>query len=116
MRNEIKTLIFATSSLIGMGGAFGCGDNGGRDDTAEGSNSNSQGSLVTVADTVPTTSVGGESQGASQADNSGGGSMGESGGTNDTNDPSAASVTNDTSSVKTDVGAQPDFGVPTCGG
>ena len=118
MRNELKTLILATTSVIGsvigVGGVVGCGDNGGRDDTAGGTGTNNtQVSLVTLGETTPTT--GGATDGVTEADNTGGAGMSASEGTSEAN-PSMASMTNDTSSVKTDVGSQPDFGVPTCGG
>jgi hypothetical protein len=111
MRNELKTLIFASAVV-------GCGDSGGRDDTASGTGTNtnpSQVSLNTLSDTTPTGSVS-ASEGATEGD-TGSGSMSASNATT-TNDPSAVSVTGDdeTGAVKTDVGQQPDFAVPTCGG
>lgn len=110
MRNELRTLIFASV-------AVGCGDSTGREMSGGGSGTATMSSLPTLSDTVtePTPTEGSATGSGTTA---GSNSNSESQGTT-TVDPSAVSVsvsdTND-STPKTDLGKQPDFGVPSCGG
>ena len=112
MRNELRTLIFASV-------AVGCGDSGGRDETATGTGSSpTQVSLVTVSDSTPTEPT--PTEGSATDSGATAGSVSDSLGTSTTQDPSAVSVSvseSDTNTLpKTDLGAMPDFGIPTCGG
>jgi len=110
MRNELKTLIFASVVV-------GCGDNGGREDSSATATTTNQTAvtLSSISEAMPTTS-GGEG-GGTDTGAEGSASMSASQGTETTN-ASQVSATDgpDTGLPKTDVGAQPDFGGMACGG
>ena len=107
MRNELKTLIFA--SLV-----VGCGDSGRQDATATMTTNQTAVSLTSLSDGTPTTSGGGGTD--TGADGSGSGSAASQG--TETSNASQATTNDDADSglPKTDVGAQPDFGGMACGG
>ncbi len=110
MRNELRTLIFASAVL-------GCGDNGGgREDSNPTTTPNpSTVTLTTVSDTaVPTTSDGSVTGGATET-TGGGNSNSNSQGT-DTTNASQVTGTDEGGLPKTDLGGLPDFGGSPCGG
>jgi hypothetical protein len=109
MRNELKTLILAAA-------VAGCGDDGGREDSASATSGVTgpgiSGTLPT-GDTAPTTGEGTDGGGSSSGGNSGGNSNSDSQGSGDTTNDSSVTVTagDDDGMTKTDLGALPDFGV-----
>ena len=112
MRNELRTLIFASV-------AVGCGDSGGREMTAGGTGTSpTAASLVTLSDSSPTEPTPTEGSATDSGATAGSVSNSDSQGTETTQTPSAPSSMSDTndSGIKTDLGQQPDFGLPSCGG
>ncbi len=111
MRNELRTLIFASV-------AVGCGDSG-REMTAGGTGTSpTAASLVTLSDSSPTEPTPTEGSATDSGATAGSVSNSDSQGTETTQTPSAPSSMSDTndSGIKTDLGQQPDFGLPSCGG
>lgn len=110
MRNELKTLIFASVVV-------GCGDSGGRDSGAEGtSTSPTAASLATLSDSSPTEPAPTTDASATDSGASNSNSNSDSQGTGDTSDATSPVSDSNDSTPKTDVGKQPDFGAPACGG
>lgn len=106
MRNDLRTLIFASV-------AVGCGDSGGRGDSAEATGTSpTAASLATLSDSTPTDPTG--SGAADSGSTAGSNSDSQTEAT--TQDPSEVSASETDDPPKTDLGKQPDFAVPNCGG
>jgi hypothetical protein len=104
MRNELKSLIFATA-VVGCGG-----DDGGREASASASGT---GGVTTPG--ITTTPTSGDSTPTS-SEGSGSNSNSDSQGTGASTNDSAVTGGNDDGGIKTDLGTVPDFGAPACGG
>lgn len=107
MRNELKSLIFATV-------AMGCGDSGGRADSISGTGGVSV-TVTTPATSSDTTPTDGSATAAVTSSGTEGSASNSQGDT--TVGVSTVPTTDDDGGIpKSDLGKQPDFGAPGCGG
>ncbi len=111
MRNELKSLILATAVV-------GCGDSGGRGDSASASASATMTATMTPATLSDTTPTGdGTAEGTATVTDSGvSNSDSQATGDSTTNDSAVSATDSDDGGFKSDLGKQPDFGPIGCGG